>query len=134
VVGDFDGDGRLDAAFATGDSIGLLISAPPPTEGSECGPPRFHRGDPNDDGREDLSDAVSLLEHCFLGGTAPGCREAADADDSGAIDITDAIVILGHLFLGGVPPAPPGPPPAACRADPPGSPAIGCDSYRSCEG
>jgi|GEM_PF-502610 len=49
----------------------------------------------------DISDAISLLGHLFLGGPAPPCRDAADANDDGAVDISDAIKILAHLFGGG---------------------------------
>lgn len=55
----------------------------------------------------DLTDAVTILGHLFLGGSIP-CRDAADADNSGDADLTDAIRILWYLFLGGEPlPDPP---------------------------
>jgi len=67
----------------------------------------FVRSDANCDGGADLSDAVSLLAHLFLGSQPPCCLDAADADDNGALEITDAIYSLSFLFLGGsVPPAP----------------------------
>jgi hypothetical protein len=71
-------------------------------------PPEFLRGDTDGSGLLDLTDAISLLGHVFLGEPALlPCPDAADADDSGALDITDAITILGHLFLGAhAPPAP----------------------------
>ncbi|MBI4607336.1 MAG: family 10 glycosylhydrolase [Planctomycetes bacterium] len=69
--------------------------------------PRFVRGDANDDGAVDISDAVAILAHLFLGGGAPRCPDAADANDSGKLDLSDAVYLLGHLFLGGrAPPAP----------------------------
>ena len=60
----------------------------------------FIRGDSNRDGAVDISDALFLLSHLFLGGKAPACLSAADADDSGRLDLSDAIFLLGHLFLG----------------------------------
>jgi len=47
-----------------------------------------------------LSDAVSTLNHLFLGSPPPLCLDGADADDSGKIEITDPIRTLGMLFLG----------------------------------
>jgi hypothetical protein len=69
-------------------------------------PPNFLRGEANDDGKLDLSDAVFILGFLFLGTTEPGCREALDVNDDNAIDIADAISILGHLFLGSPPTLP----------------------------
>ena len=61
----------------------------------------FVRGDVNDDGGLDISDAISSLVHLFSGGQAPYCADAADADDSGVVDISDPIVVLQFLFRGG---------------------------------
>ncbi|MBI4603268.1 MAG: hypothetical protein HY721_15045 [Planctomycetes bacterium] len=77
-------------------------------------PRPFLRGDPNSDGKVDISDAVAILAFLFLAGPAPGCARSADANDSGAVDISDGAYLLGHLFLGG--PRPPAPFPA-CGAD-----------------
>ena len=71
--------------------------------------PTFVRGDPNADQRLDLTDAVFVLNHLFLGGVPPSCEKSADEDDNGILDITDAILHLNHLFLGGPPPEPPFP-------------------------
>lgn len=68
---------------------------------------RFVRGDSNDDGGVDLSDAVHALRYLFLAGSRPGCLDSADTDDSGSVDITDAIYLLNHLFLGGPDPVEP---------------------------
>jgi hypothetical protein len=88
----------------------------------------FLRGDANEDGKVDLSDAVYTLGHLFLGSAAPGCLDAADADDSGTLEITDAIYGLGYLFLGS--PAPPEPFPG-CNPDPTGD-DLGCDGFAAC--
>lgn len=59
---------------------------------------RFLRGDSNDDGSVDISDAVSVLGYLFQGGNAPYCADAADANDDGQVDIGDPILILRSLF------------------------------------
>ena len=67
----------------------------------------FKRGDCNDDGSVDISDAINTLEMLFLGAAEGGCHDACDSNDDGALDISDAIVTLGALFLGnGVIPPP----------------------------
>ena len=99
-----------------------------------CGRP-FHRGDSNDDGVLDVSDAIAILGHLFLGSPALSCREAADANSDGDLDISDGVAILGYLFLGDLPPGPPGPPDAPCGFDPQpleSGRRLGCDAYESC--
>lgn len=75
----------------------------------------FRRGDGNNDGQVDLSDAVTTLGYLFLGSEPPVCLDAADANDSGELDVTDAIFTLGVLFLGQGSFPPPSP---ACGIDP----------------
>lgn len=89
----------------------------------------FLRGDGNDDGEVDLSDAVGGLEALFRGGPEPGCLDAADANDDGSIDISDSIYLLIRLFLGGDPVPEPR---AACGVDPSPDP-LGCAGQVSCE-
>lgn len=60
----------------------------------------FRRGDANDDGRVNISDAVTILGFLFSGAEEPVCHDAADADDSGELELTDAIAILNFLFVG----------------------------------
>jgi hypothetical protein len=102
----------------------------------ECAVRAFHRGDADGDGRLGVTDAIRVLDFLFRGGAAPGCRESADLDNDGAIRVNDPVFALNHVFLGGPPPPPPGPPGAACGADPdpPGAPAdLGCEAYPPCE-
>jgi len=67
----------------------------------------FLRGDANESGTVDLSDAVALLNFLFGGGVASECHAALDADLSRVLDLSDALTILGYLFLNGpVLPAP----------------------------
>jgi Dockerin type I domain len=61
---------------------------------------RFRRGDANDDGSANLSDALNILNHLFSGADAPECIDAADANDDGEMNITDPLAILNFLFLG----------------------------------
>lgn len=77
--------------------------------------PTFLRGDVNGDGRINVSDVVSLLNHLFATGLAPMCMDAADANDSGAVSFPDAVTLLNHIFVFGAPePAPPFP---SCGSD-----------------
>ena len=101
----------------------------------ECRASVFHRGDPNSDGRLDISDAVFVLDFLFLGGRVPGCVESADANNDARVNITDAVLLLGFLFQGAGGPAPPGGPNVPCGSDPDpiGGPGdLGCASYESC--
>jgi len=95
----------------------------------------FHRGDTDASGTIDITDAIFLLQHLFVGGQAPGCLESADAQNDGRVDITDAVAILTYLFRGGEPPASPGPPPMPCGPDPDAagsSENLGCLAYERC--
>jgi hypothetical protein len=86
---------------------------------------RFRRGDPNDSGEVDISDAVFTLGCLFLGNACPGCLDAADSNDDGAVDVSDAVYLLQWLFLGGKEP----PAPGAGSCGPDGSP----DELAACE-
>jgi len=141
---DFDGDGSLDLGLGVtsfdGGGITVFLSrsrkaTSQDTNGDlipdECQAGSFHRGDADATGAVDLTDALTVLRHLFLGDPAPSCLDAADADDSGDLSITDGIFLLDHLFLGGVAPPSPGPPPGSCGLDP--SPkSLGCLDYPSC--
>ncbi len=115
---DDDGDGKIDCADT--DCAG----------NAACLGTNFHRGDADDNGVLQLTDAIRILGFLFLGGQEPTCLDAADADDNGVLQLTDAIRILGFLFLGGPPPAAPGPPPDACGID--AAKDLGCVSYTKC--
>jgi len=64
------------------------------------------RGDVNDDGVEDLSDAIRILLHLFASHSLAVCNDAADANDDGALDIADASFLLSYLFKDGPAPLP----------------------------
>ena len=93
----------------------------------------FRRGDADNNGSVQLTDAIGILGFLFLGEAAPTCFDAADADDNGSVQLTDAIGILGFLFLGEAPPAHPGP--SDCGEDiAPADPSDGldCAEYTNC--
>ena len=92
----------------------------------------FHRGDADDDGGLNITDAFFILSFLFSSGRTPSCREAADADDDGAINITDGVYLLSFLFSSGEAPPLPGPPELPCGPDPEGSGDLGCESYSGC--
>ncbi|MCA8962242.1 MAG: hypothetical protein KDC38_17075, partial [Planctomycetes bacterium] len=87
----------------------------------------FIRGDANGDGSIEISDAVALLSHIFLGVDAP-CVAALDIDDDDRVVITDAAVLISYLVTGGSPPAPPFP---GCGVDPSGG-RLTCDESPTC--
>lgn len=95
-----------------------------------AGEPLFHRGDTDDDGVVQLTDAVRILNWLFRGGPEPTCLEAADADNSGEVQLTDAIRVLNYLFRGGPAPVAPGPHTEPCGPD--DDQVLGCESYTSC--
>ena len=64
----------------------------------------FRRGDCNDDGTVDVSDASCILNWLFLGGATPGCIAVTNTNGDASADISDAVYVLARLFLGG--PAP----------------------------
>lgn len=129
----FDGDGGWEFAFRFQDDVGepitegleILFEPPVPVG------PVFHRGDSDDNGALQLTDAVRVLGFLFLGNAAPPCLDAADADDNGGLQLTDAVRILGFLFLGQTAPAPPGPPSEPCGMDPTED-ELDCESYTNC--
>lgn len=91
--------------------------------------PRFLRGDCNDDGAIDISDAVFSLGSLFLGQGEGACADACDSNDDGEVDISDAISTLGVLFLGNGTIPLPGV--EKCGVDPTQD-DVGCDAYRGC--
>jgi hypothetical protein len=90
----------------------------------------FARGDSNDDGMVDLSDAINTLGVLFLGEGKIACEDASDANDDGIMDLSDAINTLGALFLGDT--TIPSPGREDCGDDPTDD-ELECDEYLSCE-
>ncbi len=73
--------------------------------------------DCNVDGVVNIADAVCLVDWLFLGGPAPGCRDAMEFNGDDRLNIADCISGLNYLFHGG-------PPPAS---------GAGCQSYPDCD-
>lgn len=88
----------------------------------------FFRGDSNDDGDVDVSDAIFTLGYLFLGDNEPRCADASDTNDDGILDISDAVAVLQFLFLGSTLP-----PPSleGCDADPTAD-SLPCALFASC--
>ena len=80
-------------------SVGVTVDVPVP--------PHFQRGECNNDGEVDLSDAVCILNWRFSGSAEPGCVAATNANGDNDIDIADASYLLNFLFAGNAPPPPP---------------------------
>ncbi len=77
----------------------------------EVQPGSFIRGDANADGVIDISDAIAMLGHFFVGDFSIQCIDRADVNDDGETNLTDVIDLLNFLFLGGEPPEAPFPQP-----------------------
>lgn len=92
-------------------------------EVTEAKCPGFQRGDTNADGLQNLTDAVAILGHLFLGRSVT-CLDASDTDSSARVELTDAVFLLSYLFLSG--PAPEAPFPG-CGGLPDGVASLGCD-------
>jgi hypothetical protein len=90
----------------------------------------FRRGDVNEDGSRDISDAVGLLLHLFAGRPPADCRDAADANDDGQTDISDVVRLLLHLFADAGPLADPF---VECGIDSTED-SLPCRSFRPCAG
>ena len=117
-MGDLTGDGQPDFGVGecpriapggelAGDKSFLYVIYGP------YGEKNFIRGDANQDGRVDISDAIAILTYLFAGGQAAICADAMDVDDTGILEITDGIRFLTYLFLGGPPPLAPYPLPGS---------------------
>ena len=110
-LGDIDGDGRSEFLIAAprwrvSDELSLVGRVY--VMGYTPSGRRFIRGDADANGRFDIADAITLLNHLFLGGPAP-CREAMDFERNSRLNSTDAVRIVLRLFLGGRAPEPPFP-------------------------
>lgn len=88
--------------------------------------PAFIRGDVDENGKLEMTDAIRTLGWLFLGGEEPGCLQSADANGSGEVNIADPIYILQFLFVGG--PMPPHPYPDCGTAPVP----LGCKRHEFC--
>ncbi|MGE4620335.1 MAG: hypothetical protein AAEJ04_11065, partial [Planctomycetota bacterium] len=71
-------------------------------------PMYFIRGDANQDGNVNLSDAITTLMVLF-GIESSSCLESLDIDDDAQLTLADPLRILDHLFGNGPPPGAPFP-------------------------
>jgi len=117
VVLDVEG-ARLDMKFLTrsGDVLDefTLLKEAERESVESCTKVDFVRGDANDDGSIDISDAIWIASELFDGFGLGGCHAASDASDDGSVDISDAVTVVQRLFEGAPPLAPPYP---DCGAD-----------------
>ena len=92
-------------------------------------------GDASQDSKLDLTDAVSVLNHLFLGVAEPlpceggtfedaGNRALLDVNGDGKVDLSDPVHTLNYLFAGGSPPSGG----TSC------SPIVGCPEVCAAEG
>lgn len=101
-----------------------------PDECESSPPPRFRRGDCNDDGDRNLSDATCVLSWLFGGHAEPGCPAALNTNGDDVVDLADPVLLLNFLFAGGPPPVAPFPEcgPGMLPADK----ALGCANPPNC--
>jgi len=103
------------------------------TSGAPDPRPQFRRGDTDDTGSLEITDAVRVFSFLFLGTEGPRCLETADSNNDATLDISDGIGVLTFLFQGGNPPVTPGP--DSCGSDPDEADSagdLGCNAYTSC--
>lgn len=113
---------------ATGEFDVLQATPGESNGGGGPAPVVFNRGDANDDGNVDISDAIKLLAYLFTGGDAPGCLDSGDTNDDGDLNITDSIFLLNYLFTGNLDlPMPVSP----CGEDPTAD-QLDCGAYNTC--
>ena len=139
ALGDLDGDGLPDMTVLTNGGISVILNLTRRAalldrnaDGipDACtGGAKFRRGDPDQNARVDLADAVFLARHLFTGGARPSCASSADANDDGRLDIADAIALLSHLFRGTGPLPEPS---ESCGVDPTPD-SLGCLRAPPCE-
>ncbi|MBD3217637.1 MAG: VWA domain-containing protein, partial [candidate division Zixibacteria bacterium] len=58
-------------------------------------------GDANSDGGINVSDAVFIINHVFLGGPAPQYFGSADTNCDGDINVSDAVFLINYIFIDG---------------------------------
>lgn len=70
---------------------------------------QFVRGNANDDGYLNVTDANYILNFLYNNGGKPVCMDAADVNDSGSVDLSDAKYLMDFLFSGTAAPKAPWP-------------------------
>ena len=77
----------------------------------------LRRGDANNDGVVNVTDAQYIASYLYQGGPDLPCVNQGDANDDGALDGSDISYITNWLFNGGPQPPAPGPYNSTCAAD-----------------
>lgn len=104
AVGDVSGDLSTDIVLTTEDTGRGQVFL----NQSNCRPPlSVVAGDPNVDGKVDVSDVTAILAYLFLGESLL-CPAAARVNGDEFLDIADPVYLLWFLFLGGSGPIDPG--------------------------
>ena len=109
------------------EETGLTVCLDP----EECGfapEVRLLRGDCNEDGAVNVSDAPCTLNWLFGGAAAPTCVAALDTNGDAVVNIADAVALLNFLFAGGSAPVAPYP---ECGAMVAGI-GLGCETPDGC--
>jgi len=80
-----------------------VLTAPTPGAANAEPMPRGEgaRGDVDQNGRIDLTDAIDILAYLFSETFTPYCEPVADANHDGTVDMADPVRILFFLFSGG---------------------------------
>lgn len=76
----------------------------------------FQRGDINEDGAVDFSDAIAEILILFSEAPSPSCYKVRDTNDDGSLNLADVMFLLSALLESGAPPVPA--PSPACGEDP----------------
>ena len=106
----------------------ILIDPGPGPGDPEPAAPQFVRGDSDDNGQLNLTDAVFILQYLFRAGAVPSCLQAGDVNRDGGVNLSDAVAILSYLFLAGEPPRDPF---SECGLDA-AERELSCESYDGC--
>lgn len=88
---------------------------------------QFVRGDCNENGSLDLSDAVAGLGILFAGAAPPDCIDSCDCNADGAHNLGDPVFALSYMFSAGAVMPPPFP---TCGTSP--TPMMGCSTFAAC--
>jgi hypothetical protein len=58
-------------------------------------------GDANSDGLVNVSDAVWIINHVFIGGDPPNPLAAGEVNCDSSVNVSDAVWIVNNVFIGG---------------------------------
>jgi hypothetical protein len=61
----------------------------------------YLRGDPNRDGKKNVSDVIYLINYVVKQGPSPEPVSLGDVDCNGDVTIADIVYLVNYLFKGG---------------------------------